>query len=1111
MLKLYIGPAGSGKTAAVMEEIRARVAQRQAGAWLIVPEQYSHEAERELCRCCGDTMSRFAEVFSFSGLARRVLAQEGGAAQPCLDKGGRLLCMALAIGGVGERLQAYRQARRRTEFAALMLAAVDELKSASISPTALQEAAEACDARLAGKLRDTALLLEAYDTVVARGHADPADRLTKLAEKLPDCAIGPDTQIFVDGFIDFTRQERELLRVMLRAGATLTVCLTLDALEGGSEIFSLSRTAARALAATAGDCGTVVETRRFAPLENRPASLRFFEREMFGFSPDRFAGDAGAIELIRAENAAEECEFAAARALALVRGGCRWRDIAVAARGFEDYRPLLESIFAHYGVPLYLSRRSELLQKPLPSLLGCAFELLEGGWEVDELISYLRTGLTGLSVEDCDELENYVFKWQLRAGAWRSRDDWKQHPDGFGAAVTEESEARLAAVNTLRRRVAAPLLRLERRGREGRTAAEQAAALALYLEELRLPETLEARAEELAWGGQESLAAEYRQLWELIVSALEQCEAILGDLEMDLFGFGRLFCLMLSQYDIGTIPVALDRVSAGDFDRMRRRSIKHLIVLGAADGRLPPGSEPGGLFSEDEREQLLALNIDLGGVGESELWREFALIYHTLSLPSETLTLCYPQRAADGEALRPAFVFRRAEALFSLPVQAVDATRCRLAAPAPALTLAAHALRGGGTPLQKAAAACLQEKMPERFAPLLAAASLQRGSLSAPAVESLYGRHLYLTASRVDRFSSCRFAYFCQYGLRAQPYVPATFSAPEIGSFLHFLLETTARALRERGGFAAASDDEVLAIAHEAIEDFVHRELNDFQEKTARFVYLFRRLCRDAERIVLDTVRELRRSDFEPLDFELNFSRASDLPPVELGGEEGGLTLTGVADRVDGWLHEGKLYLRVVDYKSGKTKFSLSDVWYGMGMQMLLYLFTLGENGAAHYGHEIVPAGVMYLPARAELLSESARPDDATVEAKHADALRRSGLVLSDGAVLEAWEKGEDKRYIPVRFKKGAPVGALADAEQLGRLSRHVKKRLREMAAELRRGSIAADPYFRNGTENACHYCDYADACLFSDGEGGERCRCLPKLKDEQVWANILEEEGEHA
>ena len=1103
MLRFFIGRAGTGKTAAVIAEIQKNMTRPDGRDLLLVPEQYSHEAERELCRACGDRLSLTGEVLSFTALQRSMAARLGGAALPWLDKGGRMLCMALALQGAGPRLRVYGAAQYRPELQAMLLSAVDELKSACIDSEALLQAAGGCEGGLADKLCDLSLVLEAYDSVVANGRADPADRLTLLAGQIDAGGLPEGARVYVDGFIDFTRQEQEVLFAMLRQGVELTVCLTLDSFSSDDEVFALSRHAGRALADYARALGQEVKT---VPLEGgRSDALRFFTEQMFRYSDAVWDGEAP-VRLYRAESMAAECEQAAALCLELARDrGCRWRDISIVVRGYEDYRALLESVFRHYGVPLFTAARSDLMQKPLPALIASAYEIVGGGWALDDVMAYLRTGLAGLNESECDELERYLYKWQIRGSAWERRGDWRQHPDGYGAEFTEETEERLKRINALRRRVSGPLTAFSRAVKEAETARAQAQALSGLFAALRLPETLAERAEELMRLGRERSAAETRQLWDLCVGALEQAAAILGDASMDGESFSRLFTLMLSRYDVGTIPVSLDRVSAGDFDRNRRRHVKHLIVLGASDERLPRAEEGGGVFSPDERQRLLELDIDLGAGGDNELWREFSLIYHTLSLPSESLTLLCPLADADGAAVRPASVFRRAQALFRLPVRIVDLTDARMSAPAPALSLAAEAIRGAGG-REQAAREYFAETDPARTAALEQAAHAVRGSLSRAAVERLYGSRLRLSPSRIEKFASCRFAYFCQYGLRAKPYEPALFRPPEMGVFLHYILENTAREVHTRGGFRRVSDDELTEIADTYIERYIHEELNDFQEKSRRFLYLFRRLCDHVRRVVLDMAAELRRSDFEPLDFELDFSKASDIPPVELGELGGSLSLSGVADRVDGWLHDGKLYLRVVDYKTGRKEFSLSDVWYGRNLQMLLYLFTLADGGGERYGSEIVPAGVVYIPARSPMLSAAGPVNDAELDAARAKELRRSGLVLDDPSVMEAWEHGEDKRYIPVKFKNGAPSSdALADLERLGLLSRHIKKELGGMARQLRAGSIAADPWYRSRQDNACLNCDYAAACAFRDGQGGEQSRYLAKLSTEEVWAKMEE------
>ena len=1103
MLRLITGKAGAGKTAAIINEIKNSVDSQQGGCLLIVPEQYSHEAERELCAKCGDTLSLYAEVMSFTGLARRLRSLFGGGAAKYLDKGGRLLCMSLSLKNISSRLRLYTAAGRRAELQEALLKAVDELKTACVSSDKLMEAAENCDGVLKDKLADLALILESYEAVVSNVGADPMDALTVLAEQVEENCYGAGLKIYVDGFIDFTNQELQVLHSLMAQGAQLCVCMTVDDIEGGSEIFELSRRSCRRLLAMAHDLGLEVKTEVMENSGGDPA-LSFLSDKMFLYTEDKFQGDCSNVRLFQAQSVAEECEFAAGKALELVRDkGLRWRDIAIAVRGFEDYRETLENSFALYGVPLYTARKSSLSQKPLPALISIAYDIVERGWDTEDVISYIRTGLTGLTPEDGDMLSDYIYKWQLKSAAWHREEDWRQHPDGYGAEETDESREKLEKINSLRREVATPLLHFQQSCRSASTAMEQAVALSQFMAELELPEKMEQRAEALENSGRGDLGQEYRQLWDICINAIEQCAAVLGDREADTVEFGRLFQLVLSKYDVGSIPVSLDRVSSGEFDRVRRRNIKQLIVLGCSDDRLPQSDNGDGMFSGEELEKLLQMDIELGG--GSELWREFSLIYNCMSLPSEGLSLCMSLTNEKGESLRPAFVYGRTSAIFGIEPEIVDMDDVRMSAPAPALELAADSFysRSG-----KAAAAAeyFTENDDRAFALLSSTSKLQRGRLSPLSVEGLYGKSMKLTASRAEKFNSCKYAYFCQYGLRAKPYRPAEFKPPEIGTFMHYILENTARDVKDMGGFKAVSNETLEKLCDKYVSLFISQELNDFREKSPRFVHLFRRICADARRIVLDMAEELRRSDFDPIDFELDILSAQGVEPMELGED---FSLSGVADRVDGWVHDGKLYLRVADYKTGKKKFSLGDVYYGMSMQMLLYLFTLTEGAQKRYGMELMPGGVMYIPASDDILSSDTCLNDDELESERRKKLCRSGLVFNDEEVMEAWEHGEDKLYFPARGRYGKPdEDKLASAERMGALARHIKELLGEMASQLRGGAIAADPYYRTQTENACLYCDYFEACHFADGENGEALRYIPRLSDKKVW-NILEGGGE--
>ena len=309
----------------------------------------------------------------------------------------------------------------------------------------------------------------------------------------------------------------------------------------------------------------------------------------------------------------EECEFAAATCLQLVREtGCRWRDIAIAVRGFEEYDTMLECMFRHYDVPLYLTRRSDLLAKSLPSLLRSVYENVAGGWDTEELLEYVRTGLTGLSPEEGDLLENYTITWNLRGREWLFEEPWNRHPGGYGCDWTDRARQTLSTIQMLRRKIVAPLKRFYDASVNTHTVSGHTENLVEFLENSQLPQVLRSRAQKLREEDQKSEAEEYEQIWEILLSALEQMNAVMGDVSADVETYGKLLLQMLSQYDIGTIPVSLDSVSAGDFERMRRRNIRYLIVLGASEDQLPRFSGEVGVFTEEEKQFLRSIDLTMG-------------------------------------------------------------------------------------------------------------------------------------------------------------------------------------------------------------------------------------------------------------------------------------------------------------------------------------------------------------------------------------------------------------------------------------------------------------------------------------------------------------------
>lgn len=1106
MLRIWMGPANSGKSTRVLEEIR-RLGD-SGFQLLLVPEHASHQAEVDLCRACGPTAARHSEVLSFRLLANRVLSLTGGLTDAALDPGGKLLMMQLALQEVLPQLTVYARPSRKAPFLGELVALFDELEAYRVAPERLAELYPGLEGMAGRKLRDLSIIYAAYQSRLYQDGKDRRDLMAKLADNLERSGYIDGRDVFLDGFSYFTAREEQIIAVMLRRARSVTITL----LGEGNSTLEIFRQGLRArdrlvrLARQAGTACTVEDL----PAPKAVTGLQYLSQRFFGGSGAPWEGDCGQAAVHRADSPFTEAEYVASQILALVRSGaCRFRDVTVAARNLGDYEAVIESVFARYGVPAYLSRRSDILDKPVMALVAGALDAVTGGCEYEDMFRWLKTGLGGLSDGECDLLENYVIQWDIHGSMWLREEPWSANPGGWREGFTPEQEAALAEINGLRQRIREPLAELSRGLREEKSALGKLRILWGFLDALDLAGQLERRTGLLEERGALQLAAEYGQLWELLCDVMDQFAEILGDTPMDAEEFARLFKLVLTQYAVGTIPVSLDQVQITEITRNDRHRVKVLFLMGANDHVLPAVSFGRGLLSREDREKLLELGVELAPSGPDLFDGELRNIYAALAQPTERLVVTWPAADAQGNPLRPSFVVERLRVLLPGAAEtAEDGSRSfRLTAPTPALETAGS-FPGG--PLWDYFAG--DGRYDGALSAMARAAGMTRGRLSPQAVETLYGRSYRMSASRIDKVNACHFAYFMQYGLRARERTPAGFDAAQVGTFLHYVLENVTKDATERGGFAQVGEEELKQLIDRAIRRYMDAAMPGFDSRDARFKYLFRRLRTTAAAIVANVARELRESDFVPMAFELGFGDGGALPAITIRGGDASLTVNGKVDRVDGWLKDGKLYLRVVDYKTGKKSFDLADLCHGLGIQMLLYLFALEKEGKALFGKDIVPAGVLYLPARDVLVSAPRNEDPGRLREALDKALRRSGMVLSQPEVLRAMEHSalESPRFLPLTLgKDGSVTKGVATAAELGKLSRYVDKLLERIARELKSGNIDADPWTRGEQDNACAYCEFASACHFMDGDGGDHVQMLRPVGPEEFWRHVDQTIGE--
>ncbi len=1081
---------GTGQRA-LREAVLARAcAGEDEGRLLLVPEQASHELERALCAAGGDGICLRAEVLSFTRLAGRVFSIYGGVGRKTLDKGGRLIAMAQALESVGSRLKLYGASRRKPEFLLRMLRMLEEFRAGRVGPDSLRAAARRTEGQLAVKLEELSLILESYETVCATMGQDPNDRLSNLALALaahPEYAGG--RRIFALGFTDFTAQELAVLDALLGGGAALTVALLGDG--SGRGPFSLTAETFRALKGLARRHSAPFHAELLPEETALPPELFHLRRHLLLGAPEPFEGAAPALSLHRSESVHGACLDAAGKILRLaLEEGWRWRDAAVCCTEPEVYGPVLESVFARLSIPLYRAGSEPVRSDPVIGMLLDALEAASGGMETEDVIRFLKSGLSPLTRAESDAVEIYARFWRIRGRHWD--ETWDMPPGGFGEPLDDAARAALASLNEARARGVGPLAALRDALRGAKDTAAQTGALYHFLTDLRLAERLETLARRCETAAQRQRAQEYEQMYETVLDALEQLGRVLGPTVRAPEDFAAMTAAVLSQYEIGTIPAGLDSVIVGGPEALRFVGCRALFLLGAEDARFPACKPETGLLTERERSRLLELGIPVSPGQSGQIDRALLVVHQILTAPSEFLYLNYCTET-------PSYLVPRLLALF--PAQTVGTDE---AVPA-ALTYAAG-------PLADFLACQPDEAVPEplreRAGALRARAAYRMGALGERSVQGLYGRKLYLSASRVDQYAACRCAYFLRYGLKLRAQKEAGFDTLAYGTFVHAVLEGTARQVREEGGFHKVSPARLEEIASAQIDAYRDDALTALLSRSERMAYLFRRSREEVLAVVRELGAELRVSDFEPAAFELEFSETGPLPPAEIQGARASAALSGFVDRVDLYTAGGVTYVRVADYKTGKKSFDYADILCGMGLQMLLYLFTLERDGEAAFGKKLCPAGVLYVPARRQVLTEKVKPDgDEAGEKRRAEQVR-AGLLLSEGPALAAMEHFENKPvYMPFRVNaKGELTGDLADRREWALLRGHVRRTLERMTDDMAGGAVEPNPIVRGTGYAACDFCDYALVCHRASGEIEERP--IRKVSREEFWKEIGEGEG---
>ena len=1080
MLTVLIGTDWIQNRKEVLRLIAQDIENREGNRILLVPELISHDTERRLCEAGGDATSRFAEVLSFSRLVNRVADWQGHAAQKCLDNGGRVVAMASAARQLHSRLKAYASVETRPEFLIGLVDMVDEFKRCCISSEDLMKASKHSEGAFAQKLEELSLLLETYNCQCQRGARDPRDQMTWLLEELEDGSFAKEHVFYIDGFPDFTRQHMAILEYLICNAPNVTVCLTCESINSEFLAFEKAGATAAELLQCSNKHGIAS---RIINIEGRNDSLSHLRERIFQGTIERHLPES-VLQVYRVENVYQECVAAAERVISLVEDGARYRDVSIVCGDMSTYRSTLESVFSRCHIPVYLSGTENILDKSVIITVLAALDAALGGFEQQDVLRYLKSVLSPLDLSICDRIENYAILWGVTGNQWLTQ--WKNHPNGLSGTWTDGTTRLLIDLNQARELAMEPLAELRENFRSAVNLGQRVAALYRFFEKTNLAQRLEKLAKSLDEKGDNRSAQILNQLWEIMISAMEQLYDVLGETVWDEDAFSRLFKLLLSQYNVGTIPTVLDSVMVGPVSAMRCQQAKHVIVLGALEGYLPGYCGSSGVLTDSERTALREMGVPLTGGSLDGLQAEFAEIYGVICGAEVSVTVSCP----GGQ---PSFIYDR---LCRLAGSESDASCDLGAALRDKLEASAYLVRVNAKQVAE------QLGLEEQFSLIQQSTEYVLGDVNPENVKKLYGTKLQLSASQIDRQADCRLCYFLRYGLRAKERKPITVDPAEFGTYVHAALENTARQIMDKGGFRKVCLSEALEIAQTCSEEYARKQFSQIDSE--RITYLFQRNGSELELIVQELWEEMQNSTFEPVGFEVAFGAEDGMAAIPISGQRMDAQLRGFVDRVDLWNNEGVKYFRVIDYKTGKKDFDYCDIYNGLGLQMLLYLYALEDKGMDLLGDNPIPAGVQYFPARVPLVSADSNLDNEEAAVARKKLWKRKGLLLSNEDVLSAMDLTEDKYRLPyTRKKDGNLTGDLADSRQFQLLKSYVFALLGKMVDEIASGCVTPNPYTRGSSHNACAFCPYGSICHKALIKNRRNYRMMTA---EQFWDDVEKE-----
>lgn len=1141
-LRFYFGPSGSGKSHRIYEEIMQRAAQEPGRNFLIiVPDQFTMQTQKDLVMRSDRGGILNIDVLSFGRLSHRILEEVGTKEMPVLDDTGKSLVLQKIAADLKEQLPAMGSLLHKQGYIHEVKSAISEFMQYGISTQDMDKLIASAEKRgaLAMKLRDLKTLYRGFQDYIRDHFITTEETLDVLRRSLVKSKILPDSVVVFDGFTGFTPIQNRLIQELMRVCEETIVTVTIGEeedpyqMDGEQKLFHLSKKTVADLVKLAAEAevtrGEDVFVKGGPNRFTEASALCYLEQNLFRYQYEPYTEKQCEIRMFEALSPREEVHQTALYIRKLIREeGLTYRDIAVVIGDLEGYASYVETEFGQLEILCFLDRTRGIVLNPMIEYIKSALQLYIRDFSYDTVFHFLRSGMADISREEIDELENYVIRTGARGYRTYSRlftRKTEEMQQGSGQEDTERAEETMERLNRIRQQFTdtVEILHMAPRAKAG----EYVDHLYDFLEQNQVQQKLLNYQQRFEQEGDLAKAREYAQIYRLVMDLLDQIYELLGEEEISLQEFADILEAGFGEITVGTIPQNVDRIVVGDMERTRLKQVKVLFFLGVNDGNIPKNVSKGGIISDMDREFLIESGTEMAPSPRQQMYIQRLYLYLNMTKPSQRLYLSYAKVNSDGKGIRPSYLIDTVRKLFPQLAVEYPQNRSRLEQ----IEGRQEGARYLAEELREYADGTLREEERQDFYLMyrayeadpegrdrLTAAAFRRykeSGLSRIVARALYGRQLENSVSRLETYAACACRHFLQYGLSLQEREEFGFEVSDMGNVYHAVLENFAGKLAESGRTWWDFDENFATQAiKEAVEGYAATYGETVLYSSARNEYAITRMSRILTRTVLTLQQHLKQGSFQPDDYELSFRFAEDLDSIHVDlSEEEKMHLQGRIDRIDVSEDAEHVYVKVIDYKSGNKKFDLAALYYGLQLQLVVYMNAAMElESRKHPDKEIVPAALLYYHIDDPTIETPVELTQEQINEEILTKLRMNGVVNSDPAVVERLDRFlQDKsKVIPVEKKKDGSFSArsgILSREELQVVSSYVDTKIREIGREILDGKIAANPY-EKGNEEACTYCAYKKVCGFDGSIPGYEKRQLEDL-DKQTLMQRMQETTE--